>query len=168
MPDDSLYFHKESQSMSFDPVKLDDIGRRMVKELQENARISFADLGRRVGLTPAGAAERVRKLEDTGIITGYHAEINLEKLGLPITAQIGITASSNIRHKVKSTVEKIPEITECYHATGSDCFLVRVGARSISHLEEIIEKLNPLGQLTTSIFLSSVLEKRITMDAVVN
>ena len=155
--------------MSFDPEKLlDDIGRRIVEELQENARISFADLGRKVRLTPAGAADRVRKLEDAGIITGYHAEINVGKLGLPIVAQIGITASSNIRHKVKSTVEKIPEVTECHHATGSDCFVVRVAARSISHLEEIIDKLNPLGQLTTSVFLSSVLEKRITMDAVVN
>ena len=151
--------------MSFDREKLlDDIGKRIAGELQENARISFADLGRRVGLTSAGAAERVRKLEDAGIITGYHAAINTEKLGLPITAQIGLTAASNIRHKVKSAVEKMPEVTECYHATGSDCFVIRVAVRSISHLEEIINKLNPLGRLNTSIFLSSVLEKRITIE----
>ena len=154
--------------MNFDSEKLlDEIGKRIVQELQDNARISFADLGRRVGLTPAGAAERVRRLEDAGIITGYHAEISTEKLGLPIAACIGITAAANSRYKVKTTVEKIPEITECHHATGRDCFTLRVVARSISHLEEIIDKLNPLGRLTTSIFLSSVLEKRITIDDVV-
>ena len=155
--------------MTFDPEKLlDDTGRRILEELQENARISFADLGRRVGLTPAGAAERVRRLEDAGIITGYHTEISVEKLGLPIIAQIGIAASSNIRHKLNATVEKIPEITECHHATGSDCFILKVAARSIPHLEEIIDKLNLLGQLNTSIFLSSVMKRRISIDEMVN
>src|ERR1044072_5536206 len=145
--------------MSFDSEKLlDAIGKAILDELQSNARISFADLGRQIGLTAAGAAERVRKLEDAGIITGYHAAIDAAKLGLPITAQIGIVASSNIRHKVKTTVEKIPEITECHHVTGSDCFIIKVTARSIPHLEKIIDKLNPLGQLNTSIFLSSLME----------
>jgi Lrp/AsnC family leucine-responsive transcriptional regulator len=90
----------------------------------------------------------------------------MEKLGLPISAQIRVATSVAIRHKVVAAVEKIPEITECYRGTGSDCFFIKTSARSISHLEEIIDKLTHLGQLTTSVFLSPVLERRIMIDEV--
>src|SRR5688572_29877215 len=117
---------------------LDDVGLQILHELQENARISLSEIGRRVGLTPPAVAERVRRMEDSGIITGYHAQVNPAKLGLPITAFIRIGASENNATALRKRVAELPQITECHLITGADDLLVKASFRSVDELEVLI------------------------------
>lgn len=135
---------------------LDDVGRKILQELQQDARISYAELGRRVGLTLPAVAERVRKLEEAGIIVGYWTELNLEKVGLPITAFIRVATPNEILGgQLMATVRGLPEVLECHRMTGGDSYLLKVGVSSVQHLERLIRKITLFGQPTTSIVLSS-------------
>ncbi len=141
--------------MSFDPEKLlDDTGWQLLQALQEDARLSFAELGRRVGLSPPAVAERVRRMEEAGIITGYRAQINPEKIGLPITALIGLTTTPQQYPCVIALIKDLPEVLECHHVTGGCSFALKAIASSMSHLEALIEKLSRYGQTSTAIVLS--------------
>lgn len=147
--------------MALDSQKLlDDIGWHILEELQANARISFAELGRRVGLSIPAVTERVHKMEDAGIITGYHAEVNAEKIGLPITAYIRMGITGNVTAQLTALIGDMKEVTECHKGTGGDSFILKVRVASIHHLEHVIEKLIPFGTTTTSIVLSSPVTKR--------
>jgi Lrp/AsnC family transcriptional regulator, leucine-responsive regulatory protein len=139
---------------------LDDIGWHMLDELQRNARISFAELGRRVGLSIPAVTERVRRMENAGIITGYHAGVNPEKAGYPITAFIRMSITGNVSARIIALVEELSEVDECHRGTGGDSFIMKVRVASVSHLEHLIEKLLPFGTTTTSIVLSSPVTKR--------
>jgi Lrp/AsnC family leucine-responsive transcriptional regulator len=130
-----------------------------VRELQENARLTFAELGRRVGLSIPAVTERVRRLEDAGIITGYHAEINAEKIGRPITAFIRMNIMGNAP-KLTALLKEMPEIIECHRGTGGDSFILKASLASVHHLEKLIDRLLPFGMTTTSIVLSSPIVKR--------
>jgi Lrp/AsnC family transcriptional regulator, leucine-responsive regulatory protein len=139
---------------------LDDTGWRILRALQENARISFSELGLRVGLSSPAVAERVRRLEDAGIIKGYHAEIDTSKVGYPITAIIRMQVQGERCTRFSPSVQDIPEVLECYRLTGSDSLVMKVMVASVEHLEAIIDRLSVHGQLTTSIVLSTVVTKR--------
>jgi Lrp/AsnC family transcriptional regulator, leucine-responsive regulatory protein len=130
---------------------LDDVGWRILAVLQEDARLSFSELGRRVGLSPPAAAERVRRLEEAGIITGYHVALGLEKLGFPMTAIIRVTAPEEKFQQLKTTVRDLDEVLECHHVTGADSLVLKVGAVSVAHLERVIEALARHGTPTTGI-----------------
>lgn len=149
--------------MAFDSqAMLDDVNWRILQELQQNARISFAELGRRVGLTAPAVAERVRRLEEKGIITGYHAELDTSKVGLPLLAFIRIATSGEGRYEqVLALVRDRPEVLECHRVTGGDSYFVKVIVSSVQHLEEFLERLLPYGQPTTSIVLSSPVTHRV-------
>ncbi|QBD80932.1 Lrp/AsnC family transcriptional regulator [Ktedonosporobacter rubrisoli] len=136
---------------------LDDTDWLIIKELQNEARLSFSELGRRVGLSSPAATERVRKLEDAGIIQGYGARIDTSKVGLPITAFIRMTISATEEPNVRSLIANQPEIIECHRVTGSDSFIIKVVVSSVIHLEALLNRLMHYGQLTTSIVLSSPL-----------
>jgi Lrp/AsnC family leucine-responsive transcriptional regulator len=138
---------------------LDEIGWKIVRELQENARLSYAELGRRVGLSIPAVTERVRKLEDAGIITGYHAEINPEKIGRPITAFIRMNILGDAP-RLTAMLKEMPEIVECHRGTGGDSFILKASVASVHHLEKLIDGLLPFGMTTTSIVLSSPVVKR--------
>jgi Lrp/AsnC family transcriptional regulator, leucine-responsive regulatory protein len=140
---------------------LDDTSWQILTILQENARIPFKELGQRVGLSSPAVAERVRRLEEAGIITGYHAELNLEKLGLPITAFISIKSFGHRCDEVRSLLQQRPEITECDRVTGNDHYLAKVLVRSVSHLEELVDRFIPFATVTTSIVLSTPVHRRI-------
>ncbi len=140
---------------------LDDIGWHILQEMQENARISFAELGRRVGLSIPAVTERVRRMEEAGIITGYHAEVNPEKVGYPITAFIRMSITGNVSTRLTALLKDLSEVSECHRGTGGDSFIMKVRVSSIAHLEQLIEKLLPLGTPTTSIVLSSPVTKRL-------
>lgn len=147
--------------MYFDLEKLlDYTGWQILAALQENARISFKELGQQIGLSPPAVAERVRKLEDAGIITGYRAELNLDKLGLPILAIIRVNSAGEKCIKMGKLVEKLPEVLECHRVTGSDHFIMKVVVPSVTHLESLIDQLVPYGQLTVSTVLSSPVKRR--------
>lgn len=140
---------------------IDEIDWKILKELQINARISFAELGRRVGLTTPAVIERIRKLEDAKIITGYRAEIDTAKVGLPITAFIRMSISGIDYSHIIEVAEQSNEILECHRATGGDSFIMKVAVADVGHLQMLIDKLTPYGITTTSIVLSSPVKRKI-------
>lgn len=139
---------------------LDQIGWKLLHELQLNGRLSYAELGRRVGLTTPAVVERVRRMEEAGIILGYHADVDPMKIGMPITAFIRMSVVGDVFAKITNVVKNLPEIVECHRGTGADSFIMKVNVRSVEHLESLIDKLTPWGTTSTSIVLSSPVERR--------
>jgi Lrp/AsnC family leucine-responsive transcriptional regulator len=151
---------KHSGESAFDV--LDAVSWRILCELQDNARLSFSELGRRVGLTPPAVAERVRRLEDAGIITGYRLELNVERLGLPLVAFIRLaTHGSQTVVDISQGVADLPEVLECHHITGEDCYILKVAVASVRHLEALLERLLRFGNTTTSIVISTPVARRV-------
>jgi len=149
---------------SFKSTKLlDQIGWKLLQELQLNGRLSYAELGRRVGLTTPAVVERVRRMEEAGIIRGFHADVDPIRLGMPITAFIRMSVVGDVFTKIVSVVKSSPEVVECHRGTGADSFIMKVHVRSVEHLESLIDRLTPLGTTSTSIVLSSPVEKRAIM-----
>jgi Lrp/AsnC family leucine-responsive transcriptional regulator len=146
--------------MALDNSALDKTGWQILEELQQNGRISFAELGRRVGLTLPAVAERVRKMEDAGIIVGFRAEVDPAKIGLPIAAFIRIGVSGDVFARVAQAVANMPEVLECHRGTGADSFTLKVAVESVQHLERVIDKLTPFGTTSTSIVLSTLVKHR--------
>jgi Lrp/AsnC family leucine-responsive transcriptional regulator len=136
---------------------IDDIALKLLEELQKNARLSYADLGRAAGLSPSATAERLRRLEDAGIILGYRAEVDPASLGLGITALIRMSSDGPQYRQLMAFVGECEQIRECYHVTGSDALNMKVLVASIAELEELIMKLLDYGVPTTSIVLSTPL-----------
>lgn len=134
---------------------IDEIDRKVLHELQEDARISYAELGRRVGLTTPAVIERVRKLEDKGIITGYRAEIDTAKVGLPIMAFVRMSITGVDYSHIIEVAEESREVLECHRGTGGDSFIMKIAVSSVEHLQEVIDRLTPYGITTTTIVLSS-------------
>lgn len=134
---------------------LDETGWHLLQELQQNARLSYTELGQRVGLSLPAVAERVRKMEETGILTGYHAEVNMGKLGIPVMAIVHLQGigGQSCRHAV-AEVNEIPEVLECYRVTGSDSIVVKAVATSLDHLARVIDQLSLHGVPATSIIRS--------------
>jgi Lrp/AsnC family leucine-responsive transcriptional regulator len=139
---------------------LDDTGWRLLAALQADARLSFSELGRRVGLSPPAVAERVRRLEDAGVITGYHALIDPEKAGYAITAIIRVSAPEHQFARLKAVAADLIEVREAHHVTGADSLVLKVSATSVGHLETVIEQLGRCGTPTTAIVLSSPVAPR--------
>ena len=158
------YLHIERQkgtmTLQNNDGLLDDVGWHIIEILQQDARISFRDLGRKIGLSAPATAERVRKMEEVGIICGYHAEINHEKIGLPVTAFIRIVVPKDKREYIHERLYEFPEVLECYRLAGIDSFIIKVSTPSITHLEGLIDRLGQYGQSTTSIILSTTMTKR--------
>jgi Lrp/AsnC family leucine-responsive transcriptional regulator len=140
---------------------IDEIDRKLLRELQIDARTSYAELGRRVGLTTPAVIERVRKLEDAGIIVGYRAEIDTAKVGLPIMAFIRMSITGVDYSHIIEVAERSNEVIECHRGTGGDSFIMKVAVSSVEHLQQIIDKLTPYGITTTAIVLSSPVRNRI-------
>ena len=139
---------------------LDATDWHILHELQADARLSFNELGRRVGLSAPAVAERVRRLEDAGIITGYHAHVDPAKVGLELTAFIQMRCALG-RCLLKTTLpDDYPEVLEIHKLSGDYCAMLKVRAASMQHMEAIIERLGQHGEMRTSIVLSSPLEGR--------
>jgi Lrp/AsnC family leucine-responsive transcriptional regulator len=140
---------------------LDEIDWKLLKELQLDARISYAELGRRVGLTTPAVIERIHKLEDAGIITGYRVEMDLAKVGLPVTAFIRMSITGVDYSHIVEVAQASHEVLECHRGTGGDSFIMKVALQSVEHLQTLIDKLTPYGITTTSIVLSSPVKRRV-------
>lgn len=148
--------------MTFDTEKmLDETGWRILHALQENARISFSELGQQVGLSAPAVAERIRRMEDAGIIKGYYAEIDISRIGYPISAMIRLNTDGDMCSRFGTLSRDIPEIMECYRVTGTDSYIMKAAVASIEHLETLIDRLETFGRLTTSIVLSTPISRRI-------
>jgi Lrp/AsnC family leucine-responsive transcriptional regulator len=139
---------------------LDDPNLRLLAELQQDARLSFAELGRRVGLSSPAVAERLGRLEETGVIQAYRAEIDPRALGLTLGVVIRIRPAPRELHKVAELAQRTPEIVECQRITGEDCYFMKAHVRDVEHLEELIDRFAIYGQTTTSIVQSSPVPRR--------
>jgi len=136
------------------------VDRQLIDLLLANGRASYAELARQVGLSSPAVHERVGKLEASGVITGYRAVIDNDKVGLTVNAFI--TLRSNIPHATAAKkIGEIPEITECYNITGHNCVIMKVATPTTKRLEAIIGQLQSLGETNTSIILSPTFEQRI-------
>lgn len=142
--------------MTFDSAKLlDPLGQKLLALLQEDARRSYSELGRAVGLSAPAVAERVRRMEEAGIITGYHAAVNPALIGLPVQAFVRLGGVGEHSPRLHDVVADMPEVLECHRVTGDDSYILKVAARSINHLEQIIDQLLRCGDVTTALVLSS-------------
>ena len=144
-------------------IGLDDVDWQLVEHLQADARLSYAELGRLVSLSAPAVAERVRRLEQSGVLTGYHAEVDVAKLGFPMQAVIRIIASGKLADQIFQQVQDIPEVLECHRVTGHDSHVVRVAIRSVEHLVDILRRLAPNeGDTITSVVLNTPVKHRVT------
>jgi len=141
-------------------VLLDEIGRNLIAVLQQDARLPFAEIGRRIGLSPAATAERLRRLEEVGVITGYRVELDREALGLPILAIVRMSCDGAKYRPFLSAVKTLENVVECHHVAGGDAFILKVVAASVVELERLVEKLLDFGVPTTSMVFSSPVERR--------
>ncbi|QIQ05931.1 Lrp/AsnC family transcriptional regulator [Streptomyces liangshanensis] len=133
---------------------------RILDVLQRDGRASFAELARAVSMSPSAVTERVRRLEEAGVISGYAAVVDRERLGLPILAYVRLRYPNGNYKPFHDLLERTSEILEAHHVTGDDCFVLKVVARSMSHLEEINGRIGNLGSVTTSVVYSSPLPRR--------
>jgi len=143
-----------------DPPKLDATDRKIIGELTTDGRVSLAELGRRVNLSPPAVAERVQRLERSGVITGYRAEIDPRLLGYPLTAIVRIKPAPGQLPRIPELAAEIPEIGECHRITGEDCFYLKVFLRSIDELGALLDRFLVYGETTTSLINASPVPRR--------
>ncbi len=136
---------------------LDEIGWKILGELQQNARIPFAELGRRVGLSTPAVTERVHKMEEEGIIVGYRAQVDPAKVGLAILAFINVKVGGDDLSHFTELASRRPEVLECHRVTGAESFLIKAAVADVAHLERLLDSLMPYVATTTSMVLSTAL-----------
>lgn len=134
---------------------LDGINLLLLSELQMNPRLTMAALGRRIGMSSPAVTERVRRLEETGVVRGYRLDLAPELLGLPIAAYIRVRPNPGQLGKVSEFVRGIPEVVTCDRITGEDCFLLKVHIPAMDQLDRLLDRLLAFGTTTTSIVQSS-------------
>ncbi|MHB0858056.1 MAG: Lrp/AsnC family transcriptional regulator [Anaerolineae bacterium] len=137
----------------------DHTNQQIVAMLQENARISYRAIGQAVGLTPPAVAERVRRLEEAGIIQGYHAKIVLPEAERGTYAFIRLRTPAQHYRPVIALAESSSQVLECYHVSGDDAFVLKVVVSTMEDLEALIGRLSPYGQTSTAIVLSTSVRK---------
>ncbi|MDO8179498.1 MAG: Lrp/AsnC family transcriptional regulator [Undibacterium sp.] len=145
-------------------LELDLMDAKILEILQADARVTMAEIGRRIHLSQPAVTERVRRMEAAGVITGYHAHVNPEALGYGITAFVRVASRSSDIPVVK-IAEQVPEVIECHAITGEDCVVVKVVASSVKELERVISSLARCGVTSTSLILSSSIERRAIKPA---
>ncbi len=140
---------------------IDAVDTKILQALTRDARISVAELARTVGLSAPSVSERIKRLEEAGIITGYRAAINPAALGLPIAALLRIRPMPGEHQRVADILRGLPEVIECDRITGEDCFLARAHLKSVADLEALIDKIIPWSITNTSIIQSSPVARRL-------
>lgn len=142
-------------------MELDQISWSIISRLQDNARASYADIGREVGLSAPAVAERIQKLEEAGIINGYHIDLNYEKTGYALKAFVSFTAHSGKLLPFLKYIESLEEVQECHRVTGNYCIFLKVVVKDSSRLEQMLTRFMEYGDTTTSIILSSPVTRRV-------
>jgi len=138
---------------------LDQIGLKILDVLQENARLPLSRIGKKVGLSAPAVTERIRKLEEAGIIKGYHARIAPEAVGRSVSAFINLTTDPSNYMSVKALAADMHQIASCHHISGDASFILHVQVADLSALESVVERLSPFGQTQTAIVLSTSVDK---------
>lgn len=147
--------------LGFESGPIDAVDARILSMLADNARVSTADLARKVGLSAPAVAERIRRLEEAGVITGYAARIAPAAIGYPFSAWLRVRPVPGELARVADIIRAIPEITECDRVTGEDCFLARVQLTSVGELERIIDQIIPYAMTNTAVIQSSPVKPRL-------
>ncbi|SDI05433.1 Lrp/AsnC family transcriptional regulator [Pseudomonas panipatensis] len=140
---------------------MDKYDRALIAALLENGRLSFAELARRINLSPPAVADRVAKLEAEGVITGYHASVDLSRLGRPIQCIIELRLNDHRGARVLERLAEIPQIIDCHRVTGDFCVILKVAVANTEELEELIDRLAQYGASKTSLVLSSPFSGRL-------
>ncbi|PZG09498.1 Lrp/AsnC family transcriptional regulator [Nonomuraea aridisoli] len=141
-------------------VSLDETDMRILEALQRDGRASYAELARTVSMSASAVTERVRRLEESGVISGYSAVVDPERLGLGILAFVRLRYPTGNYRPFHDLIATTPEILEAHHVTGEDCFVLKVLAGSMRHLEQVTGRIAGLGSVTTSVVYSSPLPNR--------
>ncbi|GGJ19060.1 Lrp/AsnC family transcriptional regulator [Deinococcus roseus] len=139
---------------------LDQTDLKILHALQENARASFAEIAKQVGLTAPAVTERIRKLEHAGVITGYRTELDLRQLGFDVQALILIEVTYKDEQAFMRYAGEKQEVLECHHLLGQSAFSLKVCVKKMLDLEALIRELMKFGQTTTHILLSEVVPRR--------
>ena len=140
---------------------LDPTDVRILESLIADARVSVAELARDVGLSAPSVSERIKRLEEAGVIEGYTLALNPAALGLPLAAWLRVRPIPGQLRKVAEILQSLPEIVECDRITGEDCFIARAHVRSVDDLEKLIDQVIPYAMTNTSIIQSSPVKKRM-------
>ncbi len=140
-------------------TSLDRTDRQILAELEKNARVSLAEIGRAVGLTGPGAGERLRWLEQTGIIAGYRVRVDAEKAGFPIRGYLRLKTVASQYPRVLARLRETPGVLEASHVTGEESFVIRFAVASMGDLEALIASLSPFGETATSLILSTSIDR---------
>lgn len=148
---------REEDIFTYAPANglLDSTNLRLLAELQHDPRLPMAELGRRIGMSAPAVTERVRRLEDTGIIRGYHLDVNPAALGLPIMIYIRVRPDPGQLPKIAELARRTPEVVECHRITGEDCFILKAHIPAMDQLDQLLDRLLLFGTTTTSIVQSS-------------
>ena len=144
-------------AQTFEP--LDAVDRRLLTELQADTRMRVAELARRVGLSPPAVADRLRRLEDTGVLS-CQAEVDPRALGYGVCAIVRVSPWNRDLKAIPEVAKRTPEVTECYRITGEDCYFMKLYLRTIDDLEPILDTFTPHGRTTTSIVHSAPVPRR--------
>ncbi len=139
---------------------LDATDRAILAELQQDGRIALTELGRRVNLSASATTERVRRLENAGVITGYRATVDLDKIGYGVLALVRLKYPGNQHQPLHRLLAERTEILECLRTTGEDCYTLKVAATSMRHLENLVNELTAFGSTTTNVVYSQTLPYR--------
>ncbi|GAB3814053.1 Lrp/AsnC family transcriptional regulator [Micromonospora zhanjiangensis] len=139
---------------------MDHMDWALLRELQSDARLSFSELSRRVHLSPPAVAERVRRLEESGVVTGYHAHVDLNRAGRTVLASIRMSCYGPRCILRDPAVADWPEILEIHRITGDACSMLKVAAGSMDAFERVIDRLAPYGQPSSTMILSTPLDWR--------
>ena len=145
---------------------MDDLDRQILLHVQQDARLSYAELGRRVGLSPPAVSERLARLETDRVITGYHAAIDPARLGRPVQAVLHLQVDRARYGRSLERILELDEILVCHRTTGSSSLLMVVAVASMQALEELIDQLLPLGEPVTQMILSTPVPRRAVLPAV--
>ncbi|WP_429648383.1 Lrp/AsnC family transcriptional regulator [Skermanella aerolata] len=147
--------------LRFENGPLDAVDAVILQTLAADARMSMTDLAKSVGLSAPSVTERVRRLEEAGVIGGYAAVIDPAALGLPLAAYLRIRPTPGLLRQVADLLKQLPAIVECDRVTGEDCFVAKAYVRDVAELEALIDEIIPYAMTNTSIIQSSPVQRRL-------
>lgn len=147
--------------LRYENGEIDAIDAQILSALATDARISLAELSRQIGLSSPGVSERIKRLEEAGVITGYTVTVDPRRLGRPLAVWLRIRPVPGQMSKVAAVLDSIQEIVECDRITGDDCFIARAYVRCVADLEKLIDKLIPYSATNTSLVQSSPVTPRL-------
>lgn len=153
---------RDEACFTYSPLSrlLDAVNARLLAELSEHPRLTLSELGRRIGMSSPAVADRIRRLEESGVIRGYRLDLDPAALGLPVAAYVRVRPNPGQLPRIAELARSIPEVVECHRVTGDDCFILKVHLPAIDQLDRLLDRFLIYGTTTTSIIQSSPVPPR--------